>query len=242
VERGGDSEAVARGVTLSRGGRVYDYSDATGEVLVYDRTDRTFQILNAARGIRTEATAVEVDRHLAKAREEIAKEAERLRTSNDPAAVRLAARLEIDAGGAEVAVFEDDGRLTVAAGPAKYTVRTASAEAWADRQAAVARVYADFADDVHCLGYVLHPRAVTPDLRMKVNADLRRRSVLPVAVRLETGPDEIAHRAEHVFAMELTDVHRAMIFQWEAMLDDASLRKVPLRTYVKQSHDAKERG
>lgn len=244
---GGAERLVATGMTLSHAGRIYDYYEPTaaaGEVLIYERGDGRFEILNPARGVKTTATATEIARHIEATRAEFARESERLRGDDDPARVRLASHFEFDFDGART-TFAEGGAFAVAADAARY--RVASAAARDDVEAAVAATYADYADAVARLGFVLHPSPLSPELRTRVNGVLRDRVALPTEVVRETdfgGPPggRQTLRAEHVFTTSLNEVHRSVIYQWEALLDSATLEAVPLRRYVKISHDAEERG
>ena len=60
----GNEQTVANNFSLFQGGRVYDYVEAAGEVVIFDRSADQFIVLNLERNVFTRITFVELQKML----------------------------------------------------------------------------------------------------------------------------------------------------------------------------------
>lgn len=100
----------------------------------------------------------------------------------------------------------------------------------------VVETYLRFADATAELNSVLHPQAPLPRPRLKLNAELRQRQLLPVVVDLQADLDRPLHlQARHEWTWKFQTTDRQMISGWEAMLNDATQRRISFRQYQQES-------
>jgi len=215
-----------RAVTLFHAGKVYDHLDVGGEVIIYEPTKDQFRILNPARQLMTTAAFDEIQKGLKIAREETAREADRLDRIGDPESARAAAllRFQLDPR-FEESFDEETGLLVLEGGPIRYEVQTVDPQ-----RPGVAEAYLDCADWVCRLNYLLHPGPILPAPRVAVNQALRARGRLPESVELKVQIEPSIHRrAQHTTHFDLNSQDRSSIHQWETQLK--TVREVPLLKY-----------
>lgn len=215
-----------RAMTLFHAGKVYDYVDAAGEVIIYEPTARQFRILNTNQGIVTTAALDEIKQLLKVAYEETERQAGTL-SLNDPQAAKVSAMLHFQLDPRfDESYDEASGRLRLASDSIHYDVQMVT-----PGQPGLVEAYLEYADWVCRLNYLLHPGPVLPEPRLALNQQLRARDRLPKSVELRADGSSLHLKAEHEITFDLNSAERGWIHQWEARLKDPATRMVPLREY-----------
>ncbi len=215
---------LAESLTLFHAGRVYDYMENVGEVVIFEPLENKFTILGPDY-IGTTVTFAEIQQFLGKSRTE----AERVldEAKLDPSSRRLAAALR--------AQFSPTFKEHVRADSIKltgesliYDITTAPAPkdaAW--------EKYLDYTDWAARLNFVLHPKSLYPDARLEANNALRKARRLPLTVDLAGRLDdrELHLRAEHRYGWELQSIDRQFIDQWNTRRDAKDVKWVAFHEY-----------
>jgi hypothetical protein len=215
---------LAESLTLFHGGRVYDYMENVGEVVIFEPLESKFTILGPDY-IGTTVTFSEIQQFLNKSRSEAQRVLDEM--PSDAASRRLAAALR--------AQFSPKFKEQVRAESIKltgesliYDITTAPAPknvAW--------EKYLDYADWAARLNFVLHPKSLYPDPRLEANNSLRKAQRLPVIVELAGRLDdrEMHLRAEHRYGWELQSIDRQFIDQWNTQRDAKDVKWVAMHEY-----------
>ena len=225
----GQEPILAGSFALFHNGRVYDYVESAGEVVVYEPTAKRFAVINARRGVYTSVPFVEVQTML-KARTPKTQEYIReLVARNSPDAERAVRMISFQQDPKfETNFNERSGMLTMSAPSWKYSVST---HEWNDAEQV--QRYLTWADWMARLNYILHPSSMFPEPRLALDAELKKlKNRMPVVVQLDLRPDQrLVLRAEHQFVTNLTDHDRNLINGWDEALKQGQLKEVPLRKY-----------
>jgi len=228
-------EVVAHSLTLFHAGKVYDYVDEVREVTVYEPSQQRFVLLSGRRGTQTEVAQSEVRQFLNLARQEGQKRLEEADEKIGPSQVRSLAWLNFQLR-PEFSVSFDQSKseLQLLAHNCRY-----AANGVAPPAPEVAETYLRFADAMAELNSVLHPRAMLPAPRMKLNDELRHRTLLPVSVELHAELERpLWLQARHEWTWKFSSSDRELISKWEKELADPSVRKVSFRQYQHDSLSA----
>jgi hypothetical protein len=226
----GPGEPV-RSLTLFHAGKVYDYLDVAGEVIIYEPAQQRFRLLKPSQGIVTTVAFDEIKQLLKIAREETEEQAVELDRRTDPDAVQAAAFLRFQlAPRFQESFDETTGTLTLEGGPFRYEVRTTD-----PGRPEVTKEYLEYADWVCRLNYLLHP-AVLPESRLSLNRSLGARGRMPASVEQRVAITPALHgRAEHTIHFDLNAEDKRLIHQWESQLQAETIREVPRREYQKRT-------
>ncbi len=209
---------VARSLTLFHAGKVYDYVDSAKEVTVYEPSHQRFQLLSEGRASKTEVAQSEVRRYLSLVEEEAWKRVDEA----DLSWLKFQLRPEFDASFDKANV-----KLTLLGCNCRYDV-----EGVASATRGVTDTYLRFADAMAELNSVLHPRAMLPSPRLKLNEELRQRELLPIVVELQAELDRpLRLQARHEWTWKFSSSDRELISKWERSLADASVRRVSFRQF-----------
>lgn len=214
---------LAESLTLFHAGRVYDYMENVGEVVIFEPLESKFTILGPDY-IGTTVTFAEIQQFLNKSRSE----AERVlnEPANDAASKRLAGALRAQFSPAFKETVRADS-IKLAGESLVYDITTAPAPkdtAW--------EAYIDYTDWAARLNFVLHPKSLYPDSRLEVNNALRKTRRLPVTVDLLGRLDREMHlRADHHYGWELQSIDRQFIDQWNTRRNAESVRWVTMHEY-----------
>ncbi len=224
AEKRPNPPVLAESLTLFHAGRVYDYMENVGEVVIFEPLENKFTILGPDY-IGTTVTFAEIQQFLGKSRSEAQRVLEE--SQADPSSRRLAAALR--------AQFTPSFKENVRADSIKltgesliYDLTTAPAPkdtAW--------EKYLDYTDWAARLNFVLHPKSLYPDSRLEVNNSLRRAKRLPITVDLVGRLDErsLHLRAEHKYGWELQSIDRQFIDQWNTRRDAKDVKWVAIHEY-----------
>lgn len=209
-------EVIARSLTLFHAGKVYDYIDSVGEVIVFEPAQRRFLILNTARDVATSVNFDELHNLLKVARHRTESYVDQLDGDGDEKSRLAAAQLRFQLNPEfEESWDSNSRRLSMSGRFLRYSALCAVEESPQE----VVDGWLRYADAMARLNFVLHPGALFPDARMAVNASLAKRRKLPVEVELMTNADTNVHlRALHEIHWELDAKDRNQIHHWESLV------------------------
>ena len=227
-ENGSSHPIVTRSLSIFHAGKVYDYVEPVGEVIIFEPARRRFTILSTSREM---VTTVEFDelKHLLKvARLETEKYLAQLDPKPADASQKAAQSLRFQlAPRFEEQYDVEKKRLRLLSPDLRYDVECA-----ATQPPEIADEYLRYADWMARLNYVLHPRALFPEPRLALNRSLRRLGMIPVEVELQAVVAGGVHlRAQHQIHWELNAKDRSLINRWETMLKSKQSQHVPFREY-----------
>jgi hypothetical protein len=219
---------VARSLTLFHAGRVYDFMQSEGEVIIFEPMQNRFTVLNTKLQIATTVHTDQIKHLLQTARRHADERCRKLRASgrktDASTAAMLAFQLKPDFHN------EFDGKtksLSMISPHLRYDVRL---EIVATKEHA--RSYRNYADWVHRLNFVMQPRLLLPGPRLALNEAVAEKQALPLEVKLRLNSEPAVQlRAEHLINWKLDRKDRLMINGWNTLLALPSTKKVPLRRY-----------
>jgi len=183
-------DPVNHNTTLFQAGYVYDYLSNPPRVAVFDQRGGRFIILDPERKLKAEVQTLEV-KHLIDRLQELA-------SRNSIPIVRFAANPEF------TVKFSENGTLTLSSALMTYKLKTIPAPS-----AAAAEQYHEFSDWYARFNTMAQPGSTPPFPRLKVNAELAQRGLVPTEVHLNTRSVDV--RTEHVVAWRLLDADHKRI-------------------------------
>lgn len=224
-----DHVPFLRSQTVSHAGKVYDAIPVAGEVTILELAHNRIWIVNPDKGCMACVEADEL-RHLLKTAED--RWAQRLQElEGSPSASRDML---------EVFRFQLHPSFEAQFDPGKTRLRLLSKSVSYDVEGQVCerpeavKTYLTYADWACQLNYVLHPQALFPSVRLKLNEQLRRHQLLPTQVVLRAKLDRPLNlKAEHELSWRLDAKSLQSIHHWESKLRDPKLQKVSLSEYQK---------
>ncbi len=228
----GSNEVIARSLTLFHAGKVYDYVDSAKEVTVYEPGHHRFTLLSERRGSQAEVAHSEVRQFLNLARQEVQKQLDAADEQVGPSQVRSLAWRKFQLR-PEFSISFDKSKseLVLLGHNCRY-----EANGVAPPSVEVAEAYLRFADAMAELNSVLHPRALLPAPRLKLNEELRHRALLPVSVEFRAELDRpLWLQARHEWTWQFSSSDRELISKWNRELADPNIRKV---TFPQYQHDS----
>lgn len=229
---GGDQKGpvIARSLTLFHAGKVYDYMEDLGEVVIFEPVNDRCIILNG-NYVATRVEHAELQQFLKVAQFESEKFLQELSLKEGREDRATAELLGFQLQPRFTEQYDPTlNRLSLAAEPMRYDVQTARVETLA-----FVEQYLAYADSAAKLNFVLHPGSAYPAPRLQLNAGLREKGLLPVTVRLTTRRGEKSVlRAEHKFQWELQASDKAHINKWERLLESEDVQWLGFREYQQQ--------
>ncbi|MFO1095204.1 MAG: hypothetical protein U0992_18155 [Planctomycetaceae bacterium] len=222
----GQPESVGRSLTLFHAGKVYDYMEDAGELVVLDAEAGRFLIVNG----NYTGTRVEFD--------ELNQFLKVAKTQTEAYMAELALKGDADRGPlTDWLKFQLDPRfeeretekqaLKLDSPVMQYNVETSTAP-----EPKHVEQYLSYADQAAQLNFVLHPGATFPAPRLALNLALRQRGVLPTSVELVSrAGNPVTLRAKHIFQWRLESPDKQHIHQWERMLSSKQVRWVGFHEY-----------
>lgn len=226
----GDSTAKAQllshSLTLFHAGKVYDFMEDIGEVVILDTARHRFVILGGNYAA-TEVSFAEVHQFLESAKVKSDEYLAEVVSQGDDAKLRRAQALAFQLKPTLKKNYSsENGLLTLQGEFLSYRVETAVGE---DPQF-LAR-YLEYADWAARLNYVLHPHAAYPAARIQLDEELRHLGRLPTTVELSASLEHpVKLRAKHEFR-ELQAIDRQLINRWEQQLRSSQTRWVTFHDY-----------
>jgi hypothetical protein len=231
-ESGDRAPTVSRSLTLFHAGKVYDYIDSAREVTIYEPIHRRFTLLSERRQMVAEVAQEEVRQFLTLAKEEVWKRLEAAEEQAGSSQVRSLAWTKFQLQ-PEFSVSFDKAKssLSLNSRNCRYAV-----EAVEPPSRDVVETYLRFADSMAELNSVLHPSAMLPAARLKLNEELRQRQLLPVSVEIRADLDRpLWKQARHEWTWKFQSTDRQLISNWEKQLSDPNLRRMTFRQYQQES-------
>lgn len=231
VSHEGESPTIlSSSLTLFHAGKVYDYMEEIGEVVIYEPSHHRFIILGKDFSA-TEVPFAELNHFLEAAQQESVKYIRELASKNSEENARLAATIRFQLQpDFQKNFLEESQTLQFRGSSMNYDVRTGAAPS-----PEVVNRYLDYADWAARLNYVLHPHSAFPAPRLSLNEALRKRKLLPVQVDRTTHLDGIERlRASHSFSFELQPVDKRHISHWERTLLSDQVRWLTFHEYQQQ--------
>lgn len=218
---------VARSLTLFHAGKVYDYMEEIGEVVILEPIHNRFVILNS-NYLAARVDFGELRQYLQVGRHEAELYLQELAAKNDRRSRHAAAALEFQLTPEFEETYEPTlQRLSLTSPSMSYQVRTARVDG-----SHRVEQYLTYADWAQRLNYVLHPHASFPAPRLALNESLRQKGLIPTRVDLVTRLDGELHlRAEHRFSWELLPEDKAHINKWERLMESEQVRWVSFPEY-----------
>ena len=225
----GREQVVANNFSLFQSGRVYDYVEAAGEVVMFDRAAKRFTVLNLDRNVYTTITFNELKRMLDARAPKTQQYIKELQAKKGSEAERITRMLTFQLHPVfETSYDAGSGALSLTSPSWKYSVST---QPWEDKEQL--ERYLEYTDWMAKLNFILHPSSMFPEPRLALNSELRKLDGrIPVIVQLDRRPDErMILRAEHQFVRNLTDHDRKLISGWNAAINSTATREMPFRSY-----------
>ncbi len=220
---------LTRSLTIFHAGKVYDFVEEVGEVVVFDPLQDRFVILSLnGNQLATEIPFEELHQFLKVGRTETLKYISELRLQQTEPATKAMQSL----------AFQLTPQFNEGYDPTTGKLRlfsefiTYEAETEAVDRPLIVQQYLQWADWTSRLNSILHPQAVAPEVRMALNTALRERDRIPTKVELKlTLEGETRLRAEHTFQPRLGTFDRDSITKWEKQRTAEDVRWVDFREY-----------
>lgn len=219
---------VARSLTMFRAGKVYDYMDHLGELVVFEPALNRFVVLNGGLALKTEVTFPLLNQHLSVSEQKAAQLLAIPAGQPDAISAADATFLKFQLHPVfQIAGKADEGVLTMSSPQLTYQVKYSK-----DVTQETLGVYYHYIDWMARLNRILHPQAMFPQPRLVVNQELKKRGVMPISVTLRMShPQQIQLKADHSIQWELDEHARAWINDWETLLKDPQVKNVSLVDY-----------
>lgn len=227
--------ALSHSLTLFHAGKVYDFMEDVGEVVILDLQQNRFILI----GSNQKATIVsfeELQQFLRSANLEANRYLDELESKGDRLAAEHAAAIRFQLTPTFKEQFQSDARQMKLAGDfLSYDVQTLVPPG--DPCVENYLAYADWAAKLNC---ILHPRSTFPEPRLHLNARLRERKLLPLNVDLRVKVDTELHlRAEHKFSWELESVDKRLITKWEKLITSPQTPWISFQQYQQDLYTKK---
>lgn len=232
AEPGGAPHDEQRAVSLTifHAGRVYDYVDSIGEIIVFEPTENRFTIMSSTRSLVAVVDFDELRQILKIAKTEAEKHIDRLVDKNGgtlpPSAAGLVAQFSPQ--------FEEtwkpqSNELLMTSPSVSYRALCIATD-----DQTLNDSYLHYADWIARLNFALHPQSMYPEARIRLNEALRRRQLIPVEVHLIREGETLRHlRAEHKITWKLDATDRSLIHEWSSRLAKGQLQQVTFAEYQK---------
>jgi hypothetical protein len=219
---------VGRSLSLFHAGTVYDYLDSIGEVTVFDPACGGFWLVSPSRRKVAWASLTELQRLVDEDEERAATHCLKLATLSDHEhPIELNRTRFLLAPDFRETWDAERSQLRLNGSFCEYRVRCTPPQS-----PTFVEAYFRYADWTAKLNYLLHPRVLWPASRIRLNAVLRERRVLPIEVELAVTPrQEMRLCAKHSLSWTLESKDRAMIRDFEAMLQDKHFERISFRTF-----------
>ncbi len=192
----GQSQPQSHGVTIFHEGLVYDFLDEPAEVIVFDKAQRRFTLLNISRRVRSEISVDEVKTFVDRARQ-------RLSGHPNPNVRWLADPLFAESFDAE------NSELTLKSPSITYQARVQATDP------GVAARYHEFSDEYAQFNHVLNPKSWPPFARMMLNDAIERHKGIAKEVHLSAtlNPNDVLIKinSRHELTAQLASADRSRV-------------------------------
>ena len=235
IGEAGTSQPLGHSLTLFHSGKVYDFMEEVGEVVIYEPMNERFLFLDGNYRV-AELTLVELNQFRKSSESESQKYLANLKLDGSDLAKKQAAALEFQLHPRFDERFDaHQQRLRMTSEQMVYEVKTASSP----NPDAVVQ-YLAYADMAVRFNHILGPKALLPEPRMAVNSALRNRKRIPLVVDMRMRAEGNDHlQAEHKFSWELQAMDQRLITKWEQQINAKEAIKVSFRDYQRKLVTAK---
>lgn len=226
---------MSHSLTIFHAGKVYDFMEKVGEVVILDPQQSRFVLLGASQ----KATIVsfeELNQFLKSATIAAEKYVDELETKGDRLAAEHGAAIRFQLMPTFKESFDPASRkLSLGGEFLSYEV-----QAIVPPSESCAETYLAYATWAAKLNSILHPHSTMPEPRVHLNTVLLKRKLLPSQVTLRVKVDSELHlRADHKFAWELEAVDKRLITQWERSIAAAQTKWVSFQQYQQDLYSRK---
>ncbi len=221
---------IGHSLTLFHNGKVYDFMEEVGEVVIYEPMNNRFIFMDG--NYRASELKVEELRQFLKvAKSETQKYLGQLEQDGSPLAMKQANAIRFETAPTFQEKYEPaKQRLLLSSDLIRYDVTTTEGK---DPQ--VVEKYLAYSDWFAKLNHILHSQSSSPEPRVVLNAALRTRGRLPLKVdRLMRIDGEVRLQAEHQYGWELQSTDQRHITKWEAQIESKDVMWVSFRDYQKK--------
>lgn len=223
-------EPYSHSLTLFHSGKVYDFMEEVGEVVIYEPMNDRFIFLDGNYRV-AELRIEELSQYLKASESESQKYLADLKTDVTTSSDKAKAALEFQLRPQFDQKFDArEQRLQMISDQMIYDLKTGACPN-PDR----ALDYLAYADWAARLNHILHPKAMLPEPRLAVNAALRQRKRIPLSVtRKLQAEGETDLKSEHQFSWEFTAIDRQQMTLWESRISSKDAVWVSFRDYQKK--------
>ena len=226
----GEWRPICHSLTLFHSGKVYDFMEDVGEVVIYEPMNDRFLFLDGNYRV-AELTITELKQYLKSSEAESQKYLASLHQDGSDLSKKQAANLGFHLHPRFEERFDaKDQRLRMLSEQMIYDVKTATSP---DPKATGA--YLEYADWAARMNHILHPQASMPEPRLAINSALRNHKRIPLTVNLRMrGETEDNLLAEHQFSWQLQAMDQRHITKWEQLINSKEAVKVSFRDYQRK--------
>lgn len=231
VRDDGKPPVISRSLTLFHAGKIYDYLDSVGEVIILEPAHNRVTVLNTRRQLTTTVHFDEI-KQLLKVREtETEKYVHELLSQNSPDADADASKLRFQLDPQFTKRFDkSENQMSCSSSIIEYSVQCAIPPS-----TDLISSYLNYADWVARLNSILHSQALFPEARIQLNSYLREQKRIPVEVTLSAELEsQLQLQSQHDFVWALDNVDRRLIHHWELVLREGDLEKTSLVEYQRK--------
>lgn len=222
------ADVIGRSLTIWHAGKVYDYMDGVGEVVIHDPLQTRFTILNGTHNLGCTVDFSELRHYLktarAKVKEIMTEEAEKGDSNSERTIARMAFLLAPEF----TIQFDEKNHRVVCDSPQMcYEVQCMEAP-----NADVAENFRNYADRAAQLNFVLHEQSLMPEARMQVNTAVAEKGWIPTRVQLSLKDSQDTKLiAEHKIQWELGSADRTRLLEWRRLQNDSETKFVSFQEY-----------
>lgn len=229
-EADGQLKEIAHSLTLFHNGKVYDFMEDVGEVVIYEPMNNRFVFMDGNYRA-SELQVEELQQYLKVSQAETRKYLKQLDQDGSPLAQKQASAIRFEMTPTFTEKYDNTRqRLLLSSEIVRYEVTTTNAK---DPQAV--EKYLAYSDWFARLNHILHPQSSQPEPRLALNAALRKRGQLPLKVeRLMRIESEVRLQAEHQYTWDLQSTDQRHITKWESQLESKDVVWVSFRDYQKK--------
>ncbi len=233
---GEQEQVVSHSLTLFHAGKVYDYLEDVGEVVILESPRNRFIILGG-NYTATEVPFSEVHQFLDAAQSKTDEYLAEIRKQGDADQVQRCQAIAFQMNPELSTQFDASRKILSLHGEfLSYRVQTGTSPS-----AEFLNHYLMYADWAARLNYVLHPRSAYPTARIQLDQELRNQGLLPVTVELAAKFEHPVHlRARHDYR-PIQPIDRQLINRWEQQLQSEETRWITLHEYQQKLLTAKAR-
>jgi len=222
------AEVIGRSLTIWHAGKVYDYMDGVGEVVVHDPLQERFTILNGTYHLGCTVDSSELRHYLKVARSKVKEIMTEAAESGDAESERTIAKMAFLLDPEFTFQLDEGNRRLLCDSPQmSYDVQCMEAP-----NADVAENYRAYADRAAQLNFVLHEQSLMPQARMLVNAAIAEKGWIPTRVQLSLkDTKDTKLTAEHKIQWELGSTDRTRLLEWRRLQNDSETKFVSFQEY-----------